>query len=147
MNITVIFLLFILILLMCTISLIQNRQKSNNKCSKHSCSAQDDVNNPDYNVKEVIKNTILIEQHLAEKRKYCKQCIVKHFLISIGLLEEAICMSGKHIAEYKNLEDSETFYTRVFNQWHSNMDCDINRLNTLGKLRDWRREMLELYYF
>ena len=117
------------------------------KCSANSCSAIDDVNAPDYNVREVIKNTLLIEQHLAEKRKYCKACIVKHFLLSLGLLNEAIWMAGEKCKEYAKLEESETFYNNLFNEWKSNMENDEVRLDVLSKLREWRREMIELYYF
>lgn len=59
-----------------------------------SCGASDPVNEPDYNVRETLKNTVLLEQHLSCVQKYCKPCIVKHFLISIGLLEEAEQMAG-----------------------------------------------------
>ena len=49
-------------------------------CSKETCSPSGglfDVNNPAYNVKEVIKNALLIEDHLSSPKKYCKQCLVK----------------------------------------------------------------------
>jgi hypothetical protein len=62
-------------------------------------------------------------------------------------VEEAICMSGNRVNDYKNLENREKFYVRVFEQWHAKMDDDQTRLNTLEELRNWRREMVETYYF
>lgn len=107
----------------------------------------DPVNDPDYNVKEVIKNTLLIEQHLAEDQKYCKECIVKHFLISIAYLEEAIWMACKNCDKYPNLKESLTFYNQLFETWRKQMDDQQTRLNTLQELRTWRQQMIRLYYF
>lgn len=137
---------------------IQNKRRSTptaasvegfaeSKCSPASCGAIDPVNDPGYNVREVIKNTVLIEQHLAEKRKYCKECLVKHFLLSIGLLEEAVWMAVCKAGKYPMLEESEAFYTRVFEEWRHDMDGAESRLATLRKLRDWRQEMVRLYFF
>ena len=117
-------------------------------CSS-TCSSQkiDPVNDPDYNVREAIKQVLLLEQHLAEKAKYCKSCSVKHFLLVESLLQEAVWMACKRCAEYPKLEESVEFFKKLFNEWHSNMDDEKNRLEVLAKLRDWRREMVDLYYF
>ena len=56
------------------------KEFSSKKCSLDMCSAIDNVNDPAYNMKSVIKQTILLEEHLAEDNKYCKPCISKHFL-------------------------------------------------------------------
>ncbi len=112
-----------------------------------SCGALDPVNDPDYNVREAIKQTLLLEQHLAEKAKYCKSCCCKHYLINIAILEEAIWMAGKRCKDYPKLEESLDFFKKQFNKWHKNMDDDQVRLDALTQLREWRREMVDLYYF
>lgn len=116
-------------------------------CATTSCGAIHDVNNPEYNIHEVIKNTLLIEAHLAEKNKYCKSCIVKHYLISNAYLVEAIWMAGNKCSDYPKLEESLAFYENNFKQWYSNMDDDTTRVNVLNKLREWRRDMIQTYYF
>ena len=132
--------------------LFPNKQKpdfkkvANGVCSK-SCGAIDPVNDPDYNVREAIKQTLLLEQHLAEKAKYCKSCICKHFLINISLLGEGIWMAGNHCKDYPKLEESVDFFQKQFDKWHKNMDDDQVRLDALTQLREWRREMVDLYYF
>lgn len=120
--------------------------KTPGSCSA-SCAALDPVNDPDYNVREAIKQTLLLEQHLAEKSKYCKSCCTKHLLLIEALLEEGVWMSCKHCKEYPNLEESDVFFKKLFEEWHSNMDDEKTRLETLSKLRDWRRTMVDLYYF
>lgn len=116
-------------------------------CSSDSCGAIDPVNEPDYNVREVIKNTLLIEQHLADDRKYCRQCLVKHFLLSIGLLEEAVWMAGSKCDTFPMLAESVGFYNSVFDDWYAAMDDKEARLQQLDRLREWRRQMVEGYYF
>ena len=123
------------------------RAKENvGSCSATSCGAIDPVNDPDYNMREVIKNTVLIEQHLSELNKYCKQCLVKHFLISIGLLEEAIWMAGSERKTYPMLEDSLPLYSGLFDEWYARVDDANVRIVVLDKLRKWRREASELYF-
>ncbi len=128
-------------------SFVERFGSGESKCSPVTCGAIDPVNDPGYNVREVIKNTVLIEQHLAEKRKYCKECLVKHFLLSIGLLEEAVWMAVSKTNKYPMLEESEAFYNGVFEEWRQDMDGAQTRLDTLRKLRDWRQEMVRLYFF
>jgi hypothetical protein len=145
--------LVVLIVLSAIVGVVIQRKKTQaverfaEKCSPVTCGAIDPVNDPGYNVREVIKNTVLIEQHLAEKRKYCKECLVKHFLLSIGLLEEAVWMAACKMGKYPMLEESEVFYTGVFEEWRQDMDGTQTRLDTLRKLREWRQEMVRLYFF
>ena len=131
---------------------MQNKEKKQEKqdlgiCTMDTCGALDDVNDPVYNIKEVIGNTILLEHHLAEKRKYCKSCCCKHFLISIFYLQEAMNLAGSRISEYPNLIESIDFYKSVFSQWEKNKNSDEIRLAVFDKLRTWRRSMIDLYYF
>lgn len=118
---------------------------SSTTCSKKSCGALDDVNNPEYNIKQVIDNTLLIEQHLSDKRKYCRSCVLKHFRLNIAYLLEAITMSG--VKKYPMLEESFEFNNTLFDYWYKNMYSDISRIKVLDSLRIWRRKMVDLYYF
>ena len=120
--------------------------KSSQSCSATTCGAIDPVNNPDYNMREVLKNTLLIEQHLSEMNKYCKQCIVKHFLISIALLEEAEWMAGSSRSRYPMLSESLVMYRSAFQKWHGGIDDTATRLAVLETLRVWRREASEIYF-
>lgn len=140
----IIILLIILALLILFTKLYVSFDKKSGICSQ-KCNAIDDVNNPIYNIKETIKNTLLIEDHLANKNKYCQMCLVKHFLLNIGYIEEALWMAcGK---KYDNLEESLTFFKQIFKTWEENKDSDEIKLETLTQIRDWRRSMIEKYYF
>lgn len=145
--------IIVLVLILVVILLLSpKKQKLNLKtiasgtCSK-SCGAIDPVNDPDYNVREAIKQTLLLEQHLAEKAKYCKSCCVKHFLLIESYLIEGIWMAGKQCKDYPKLEKSADFFKTLFDKWHKNMENEEIILDTLTQLREWRREMVNLYYF
>jgi hypothetical protein len=135
---------------------INNLEKSNieeNSCNieknskKTSCTAKDNVNDPAYNMKNIIIQNILLEEHLACENKYCEPCIVKHFLHIIGLSEEAVWMAGDNIDIYPLLNNSVNFYKKLFNEWHINKSDKNVILKTLGTLRKQRQELIEYYYF
>jgi len=46
-----------------------------------------------FNVREVIKNILLLEDHLLDKRRRCSDCCKKHLLLIEAFLEEAITLS------------------------------------------------------
>jgi hypothetical protein len=115
-------------------------------CSIESCGAIDPVNDPAYNMRETLKNTLLIEQHLSDKAKDCRQCLVKHFLLSIGLLEEAVWMAGIKVTNYQYLSESVDEYKDMFNEWFKDPNDDQAKLHVLDKLREWRRKVMLVYY-
>lgn len=104
----------------------------------------DNVNDPVYNMKNIIKQTILLEEHLAEDRKYCQACCVKHFNHIIGLAEEAIWMAGR--TEYPLLKESCDLFTKWFDMWVKNRDDFILRRNVLINMRKLRQDLINKYY-
>lgn len=123
------------------------KQTRNTTCSVDTCGALADVNNPAYNMKETIKNTLLIEDHLSDSKKYCKSCLVKHFLLNLAYLSEGIWMACNHCEDYPKLKDSEKFWNDTFDKWYKNMDDEQVRLKCLAEIRAWRQEMIKVYYF
>lgn len=119
---------------------------SNGYCTKDSCGAIDDVNDPAYNMQNVIKQSILLEEHIAEKNKYCMSCIVKHFQHIIGLVEEAQWMAGSNVNKYPHLKDAGEFYVSIFNIWLHNRANEDMKLQVLDKLRMKRRDLIDVYY-
>lgn len=118
---------------------------SASQCSKASCGASDPVSDPAYNMENVVKQSILLEEHLAEKNKYCKDCVSKHFLHIIGLVEEAQMLAGESCNEYPLLEESLPFYTSSFHHWKANRDDHQVHLELVTSLRKWRKDLIRLY--
>tara|TARA_Y100000034_G_C6900077_1_gene415957 strand:+ start:750 stop:1259 length:510 start_codon:yes stop_codon:yes gene_type:complete len=46
------------------------------------------ISDPRYNIREIVKQMLLLEQHLLEESKYCPDCISKHILTIEALAEE-----------------------------------------------------------
>lgn len=113
--------------------------------SSHTCGAIDPVSEPSYNMKQIAKQSILLEEHLIEKKKRCKDCIAKHFLHIIGLAEEAKCLAGSSMDSYKFLKDSPDFYTKLFNLWLENKDNEEMYPKIEDSLRKKRKEIIEVY--
>ena len=53
------------------------------------------ISDPRYNIREIVKQMILLEQHLLEKNKYCPDCISKHILTIEALAEEGQCLDAQ----------------------------------------------------
>jgi hypothetical protein len=121
--------------------------KTNHKqCDKHKCGAIDDVNNPAYNMQNIVKQSILLEEHLAEKNKYCKGCLVKHFNHIIALSSEGVWLAEKNLNKYPFLEESPSFYQKIFDKWLANQDDNTTRLEVLSLLRERRRQLIDVYF-
>lgn len=50
------------------------------------------VHNPLHNLREAVKQALLLEDHLFHPRKNCEDCISKHLLMMEALLEEAVTL-------------------------------------------------------
>lgn len=115
-------------------------------CGAHKCSALDPVNEPEYNMKNIVKQSILLEEHLAEDNKYCESCIVKHFQHIIGLAEEAVWLAGDKVGNYPNLDNSVGLYQKMFDKWINNRDDKNTRKHVLTDLRENRRTLIDKYF-
>jgi hypothetical protein len=51
-----------------------------------------DVHDPVFNIREIVKQMVLLEDHLTHKYKVCPDCIRKHLLTIEALAEEATCL-------------------------------------------------------
>lgn len=67
----------------------------NHKCKKDLLPILD----VKFNIREAVKNMLLIEDHLLDKRRRCMDCCKKHLLLIESFLEEAISLDkkGKYI--------------------------------------------------
>jgi hypothetical protein len=131
----------------------KNNSKSgkagNNQCNVHSCGANgiDPVSDPAYNMKQIIKQSILLEEHLSEPNKRCRDCIAKHFIHIQGLHEEALWLANENCSKYPMLVETTQFYNEQFDEWLNAYDDNKNLLHIAGKLREVRKKLVALYYF
>jgi hypothetical protein len=50
------------------------------------------INSPVFNIREIAKQMLLLEDHLTDNEKYCVDCITKHMMTIEALSEEAISL-------------------------------------------------------
>jgi hypothetical protein len=127
-----------------------NNHSNNHKtgsCDIKSCGALDPVSDPKYNMQQIVKQSILLEEHLTNKNKRCRDCITKHFQHIIGLAEEAQMLATTKCNKYPLLSDSVIFYNDLFNEWFKNRDDESKILEISDKLRIHRKKLIAIYFF
>ena len=124
--------------------------KPSDKCTT-TCDALDPVSDPRYNMQQIIKQSILLEEHLTNKSKRCRDCITKHFLHIIGLAEEAEMLATNQIEKYPLIKESVVLYNELFKIWIKNKNLNNNNddyiLYCTDKLRNHRKQLIVLYFF
>lgn len=50
------------------------------------------LNSPEYNLREIAKNMLLLEDHLVDENKFCHDCIRKHIMMIEALADEAVSL-------------------------------------------------------
>ena len=119
-------------------------------CSS-SCDSIDPVSDPRYNMQQIIKQSILLEEHLTNKNKRCRDCITKHFLHIIGLAEEAQMLATNKIDMYPLINESVILYNELFKVWIKNKNLngkdETYVLYCTNKLRDHRKQLIVIYFF
>ena len=129
-----------------------NKQKGAGagSCSS-TCDSIDPVSDPRYNMQQIIKQSILLEEHLTNKNKRCRDCITKHFLHIIGLAEEAQMLATDKISNYPLINESVILYNELFKIWIKNKNLngkdETYILYCTDKLRDHRKQLIVLYFF
>ena len=88
------------------------------------CDSLDPVSDPRYNMQQIIKQSILLEEHLTNKNKRCRDCITKHFLHIIGLSEEAQMLATNKIKDYPLVSESVDLYNELFKIWVKNKNLN-----------------------
>jgi len=127
-----------------------NTDNSGDTCTT-TCDSLDPVSDPKYNMQQIIKQSILLEEHLTNKNKRCRDCITKHFLHIIGLAEEAQMLATNKIDNYPYINESVILYNDLFKVWIENKRMNGKDesyiLYCTNKLRDHRKELIVLYFF
>ena len=113
----------------------------------------DPVMCPRYNMKEVIKQSVLLEEHLNCPRKRCKDCITKHYLHIIGLCEEAASLAGSKPSGYcPMINDCIELYNQLYKDWlkmakDGSFKNDKKIKAPCDKLRKNRKKLMREFLF
>ncbi len=118
--------------------------KGDSMCTKSTCDSIDPVSNPIYNMHQIVKQSILLEEHLANKSKRCRDCITKHFSHIIGLAEEAVMLACENAKNYPYMLELPDFYNNLFRKW---LEKDSTCLEICSELRNIRKKLIAVYFY
>lgn len=93
------------------------------------------VLDPVFNLREICKQSILLEDHLSQPEKRCTDCCVKHFLTIEALAEEAVTLDKQK--EHHKLEHLPAKIRELQKLWFQ--DPTSNAHTVSQKLREIRK--------
>jgi hypothetical protein len=93
-----------------------------------------------FNLREICKQCILLEDHLSHNKKRCHDCCIKHFLAIEGLAEEAITLDKKN--EFKHiLEKIPDKIRNIEKFWYQDTHANAHKASQM--LREIRKEFMQ----
>jgi len=123
------------------ISKCEECDKEKGKCAE-GCSDLLPVLDPMYNMREMCKQIILLEDHLFQKKKRCHDCICKHFLTIEALAEEAITLDKDHkyTKELSEIPDNVRKIAKIYiNNYENHKQPSL----TAQELRQIRKAIMQ----
>ncbi len=99
------------------------------------------VMDPRFNMREMCKQSVLLEDHLFQKEKRCHDCIIKHFLTIEGLAEEAITLDKEH--KYPELNDIPPKVRKIAKKYIDNYKDPKQPSVIAQELRELRKNMMQ----
>jgi hypothetical protein len=130
-----------------TLSTVEQNCEIEKSCTAKTCSTTNlhPILNPTFNMREVAKQCLLLEDHLNNIKKRCYDCIRKHFLIIDALLEEAVSL--------ENNIDKRDYYRNLYLTWvkleknYAQNQNDSKHLDEISKkIRIFRKPLVEQYF-
>ena len=127
---------------------IKKEKRCNERCTGgddsvgcKSCTDLLPVMDPMYNMREMSKQIILLEDHLFQSEKRCHDCICKHFLTIEALAEEAITLDKEH--KYPELENIPTKVRAITKKYVANKKDPEQNIRTGQELRELRKTIMQ----
>lgn len=99
------------------------------------------VLDPCFNMREICKQSILLEDHLFQESRRCTDCIKKHFLTIEGLAEEAITLDKDNKYNFSKLMLPESIRT-LQKDFINNKDPE----SIAQQLRQIRKPLMNKYF-
>lgn len=123
-----------------------SQEKCTGGCSSSPGENIDPVSEPSYNMKEIAKQSILLEDHLTQANKRCKDCIVKHFLTLQGYAEEGVSLANENLDQYPLLAESVPLYKELLSEWLKEKSDQNKMMSIAERLREHRKKIVAKYY-
>lgn len=105
---------------------------------------------PSQNMHDVLKESILLEAHLFDPERHCKDCEIKHSLKIQALLEEAVTLlvpgdPSKCLPVPTDLHELEKSYRDLYIEYYDSPRGPADRRKYGCALRQMRKELMKHY--
>lgn len=99
------------------------------------------INSAEFNIREIAKQMLLLEDHLSDDDKYCEDCILKHLMSVEALGEEAIAMEprGQYSANCK-------FLSSKARDWIVRFGDGADKRDLSQEIRKIRKQLVALTF-
>lgn len=99
------------------------------------------LNSPLFNLREISKQMILLEDHLSDDEKFCPDCIRKHMLTIEALAEEALMLdeSGKFSRKNQTI-------ARNARRWMTRFSDGVDKRTISQQVRKDRKALVEISF-
>jgi hypothetical protein len=99
------------------------------------------LQDPLFNLREVCKQLLLLEDHLFHKEKQCPDCIRKHLLMIEALADEAVALDPIGLYVQTGCINSEMART-----WAEQLCDGRDPTNVADQVRAWRKRMTPMVF-
>ena len=110
---------------------------------KDSCADNPDLDpilEVSYNAQQMIKQSLLLEDHLNQPKKRCRDCICKHFMTLSALAEEAVSLARTE-GDKALMQEAAQFYDARYRDWKAG----ARPTEAASRLRGMRKRLMERY--
>lgn len=99
------------------------------------------LNSAEFNHREIAKQFLLLEDHLADDKKYCSDCIRKHLMLAEAFAEEAMMLepTGSLMAKSRSLQ-------RQTKKWLIEFEEGLDRFILAEQIRRVRKGLVKYLY-
>ena len=119
---------------------MRTRSKSRSLLKVHKRNGKIGISNPVFNYREIAKQMLLLEDHLTQDEKYCKDCIRKHLMTIEALAEEA------NLLDKNNIHRSEAGLPTQSRKWMSDFTDGYSKFKLSQAVRKARKRLVNKYY-
>jgi hypothetical protein len=99
------------------------------------------INSPAFNLREITKQMLLLEDHLSDDDKYCVDCIRKHFLVIEALAEESLTLDST-----RSWGRVAADVARLTRRWQVSFIDGAAKESISQSIRKKRKELVELVF-
>jgi len=101
------------------------------------------LHDPEYNLREIAKQLILLEDHLGQPHKLCPDCIRKHLFTIEALAEEMISLSNPKYLTHRLMRQTGSLYSELARKWLQEFNDGVDPAKIAVDVRILRKSTVD----